>query len=133
MIRNRKESKCFFTHDVTVKIFIKGSNKFNMNNEETQFIFQVNTLFGMVLTPASLRMPSVSISKTTASVIVCLDIFWWRKSVWKVREITCSIEQILSNNLNSWGGGAIFGGLFFILISGDVNSWLQCLQFWYEN
>lgn len=50
------------------------SNKFNMNNEETQFIFQVNTLFGMMLMPASLRMLSVSVSKTTVSVIVCLDI-----------------------------------------------------------
>lgn len=64
-----------------LKTYLKGSNKFNMNNKETQFIFQGNTLFGMMLIPAPLRMHIVSISTTTASVIVCLDIFWWTKSV----------------------------------------------------
>lgn len=51
----------FFTADDTVKTYLKGSNKLNMNNEETKFIFQGNTLFGMMLTPAPLRMQIVSI------------------------------------------------------------------------
>lgn len=51
----------FCTDDDTVKTYLKGSNKFNMNNEETKFIFQGNTFLGMMLTPAPLRMQIVSI------------------------------------------------------------------------
>lgn len=51
----------FFTDSYTVKTYLKGSNKFNMNNEETKFIFQENTFFGMMLIPAPLRMQIVSI------------------------------------------------------------------------
>lgn len=38
---------------ILFKSYLKGRNEFNMYNEETQFIFQRNTLFGIMLMPAS--------------------------------------------------------------------------------
>lgn len=43
----------FFTDDDTFKNTFKGSDKFNMNNEESRIKFQGNTLFGMMLMRAS--------------------------------------------------------------------------------
>lgn len=42
---------------------------------ETQFILQGNTKLVMMFMSAALTMHIVSISTTTVSVIVCLDIF----------------------------------------------------------